>query len=143
MTKIYVVRASGGEWSDSWTTNICAKYSVEDAEQFIKDRIKQDAKANKDAAILQAEEDRWGEENDYEYEDIIPIFELGNDVDALKLAELKAINAAMMERNHKKHIEFYEKCELHMDQFAKDNNLTRGGSEYEEVYYTFDEIELL
>lgn len=142
MQKIYIIRASGGEWSDSWTSNICAKYCVEDAEQYIKDLILNNAKAKQDLSILQKEEDRWEEENDYEYEDTIPLFTATNKEEELKLSKIKAINEEINQENIKNHQEFYEKFEAHMEQFAKDNNLTRGGSEYEDTYYTIDEIEI-
>jgi len=142
MTKIYVIRQSGGEWSDSWTSNICAKYNLEEAEQFIKESSITDEKARKDYEVLQREEDKWEEENDYEYEEQIPLFTLDSENDKQKVEELKVINEEINKRNASRHEEFYKALELHMEKFAKDNNLTRGGSEYSDTYHTIDEIDL-
>lgn len=142
MTKIYVIRISGGEWSDSWTSNICAKYDLEEAEQFIKEAIIVNEKAKKDLEVLNAEEERWEEENDYEYEEQIPLFTLDSENNKQKVEELKVINEEINRRNAFKHEEFYKAFEMHMEKFAKDNNLTRGGSEYNDTYYTIDEIDL-
>lgn len=142
MSKIYVIRISGGEWSDSWTSNLCAKYSLAEAEDFIKESELVNQKAKMDLAVLNAEEERWELENDYEYEEQVPMFALVSDDDKLKIDELKKINREIDERNAEKHRKFYEDFELHMEKFAADNNLTRGGSEYEDTYYTIDEIDL-
>ncbi len=144
MTQIYVIREMGGEWSDSWTINICARYTLSEAEDTIKELVALREKANKDAQLIEDEQCRWETEHDHllvDYEEI-PLINPSTPSDyelLAKIIDLNKSNKATIETND---TEYYRLMAAHLKKFCEINNLTTGGNSYFDSYFSIDTIEI-